>query len=48
MKDKLESTLFTLVFICMCIKEIVLNTPWMLFVLGIVAAFGFAFIFGII
>ena len=48
MKDKLESYMFLVVFIAMCIKETVLNTPWMIFVLGIVAAFGFAFIFGII
>jgi len=48
MKDKLESYLFVLVFIWMCLKETVLNTPWMLFVLGIIVATGFAYFVGII
>lgn len=48
MKDKLERTLYTFVFVVMCLKETVLNTPWMMFVLGIIAAVGIAVFFSIL
>lgn len=40
MKDKLEQYLYIAVFVFMCLKETVLNTPWMMFVLGVLLALG--------
>ena len=48
MKDKLENALYTAVFVWMCLKETVLATPWMMFVLGIIAALGVALFFSIL
>lgn len=48
MKDKLENALYMAVFVWMCMKETVLNTPWMMFVLGIIAALGIAAFFSIL
>lgn len=48
MKDKLENALYMAVFVWMCMKETVLNTPWMMFVLGGVLALAAALFFGIL
>lgn len=48
MKDKLENALYTAVFVWMCLKETVLSTPWMMFVLGGLLALGAALFFGIL
>lgn len=47
MKDNVEKTIYTLLFLWLCVKETVLNTPWMLFVLGGICAIAGVYLFHI-